>query len=89
MATEKKNIAKEELEACIKTLQALVHDSQPLVELTEEQRVALMKAAGEVSRPDRTELRKRRKDLKNKEKAVVRQQDRAAREATGDRKSVV
>ncbi|MEP3388529.1 MAG: SDR family oxidoreductase [Reichenbachiella sp.] len=85
MTTEKKNINKEDLEACLATLQGLVEDSQPLVELTEEQRVALMKAAGEVSRPDRTELRKRRKDLKIKEKTAIRKQDRAAREATGIR----
>jgi len=79
------SISKEELAACLATLQRLVSDSQPLVLLDEDQRVALMMAAGMLSRPTRDELKKRRKDLNKEKKTVVRDLDRKARGTTGIR----
>ena len=81
----KSSLTKDELERCLYTLQSLVNDSQPLVMLSEEQRVNLMKAAGILSRPDKIELKKRRKDLSKLKKIEVRESDRKARGTTGIR----
>ena len=55
-----KNVS-EEIESCISTLEGLVKDTGQLATLPEEQRIALMKVAGEISRPDRAEAKKRNK----------------------------
>jgi len=81
----KEVISKEEMEACLGTLQHLLKDSQPLELLDEEQRIALIKAAGILSRPDRDELRKRRKGRKKRKKDKLREKDRQARAHTGIR----
>jgi hypothetical protein len=57
------------LESCIDTLQKLLKDTNQLFELPEEQRVALFKAVGGLTRPNRDEFQRRRKDAK---KAVKR-----------------
>ena len=51
----------EEIQRCIHLLDDLVKNSVELAHLTKEQRIAILKAAGEISRPDRDdEIRKRR-----------------------------
>jgi len=58
----------EEIQRCIDLLDDLVMNSVELAHLSREQRIAILKAAGEISRPDRDEIRKRKKDrirLKN------------------------
>lgn len=80
-----KTLTKAELEQTLQRLQQLVKDSEPLVQLTEEQRVDLIKAAGMLSRPSRVELKKRRNDLNKHRKAQVRELDRKARGTTGIR----
>ncbi|MFT5778682.1 MAG: NAD(P)-dependent dehydrogenase (short-subunit alcohol dehydrogenase family) [Crocinitomicaceae bacterium] len=81
----KKTVSVEELEACLKTLEGLVLNSESLSLLDEEQRVALIKAAGIFSRPDRDELKKRRRHLKKENKIELREKDRIARGTTGIR----
>ncbi len=49
---------------CLSTLERLVENTHLLAELTEEQRVALFKAAGNISRPDKKEIKKRQKEVK-------------------------
>lgn len=44
-----------------------------------------MKAAGKLSRPDRDEIRKRNKDVKNLKREIVRKQEKKKRAATGIR----
>lgn len=78
-------LSKEQLEACLLTLQSLVKDSKSLLNISEEQRVELMKAAGIFSRPDRKELKKRRKELNKAQKDLIRDEDRKARGTTGIR----
>ena len=56
--------ASEEIEKCISTLETLVKDSGQLANLPEKQRIALLKVAGEISRPDRAEAKKRNKAAK-------------------------
>lgn len=82
---KKKSLSKEELEACLATLQSLVEDSHALDLLGEEAKIELLKAAGMLSRPTKEELWKRRKDQKKKKKAALREQDRKARAKTGIR----
>lgn len=78
-------LSKEALEACLSTLKSLVSDSQPLVQLGEQQRVELMKYAGLFSKPDKAELKKRRNEKNRVQKAIVRENDRTARASTGIR----
>jgi NAD(P)-dependent dehydrogenase (short-subunit alcohol dehydrogenase family) len=81
----KKTLSKEELESCLAALKTLVNDSQSLTLLNEDQRIDLMKAAGMLSRPDRYELKKRRKIKSKVKNNEVRELDRKARGTTGIR----
>jgi len=76
--------SEEEIARCIALLDDLVATSGQ-VYLTEEQRIALMTAAGKFSRPDRDEIRKRRRDIKKMERQRVVQGERAIRASTGIR----
>jgi NAD(P)-dependent dehydrogenase (short-subunit alcohol dehydrogenase family) len=75
----------QDIQACIDVLNDLVKDPTLLSGLTEEQRIALMKAAGQLSRPDKDELRKRKYDIKKLERLKIVKEERKARAATGIR----
>ncbi|MFH0791184.1 MAG: SDR family oxidoreductase [Candidatus Omnitrophota bacterium] len=75
----------EDIKGCILLLEHLVKDSDQLLCLSEEQRISLMSAAGQLSRPDRYEIRKRRRDIKEMKRQAVMKQERGARAATGIR----
>ncbi len=79
------NHSSRELDQCISVLEKLVKDTQRLVNLPEEQRIALLKVAGELSRPHRAEIRKRNKTLKNSRRLATREKNRRARQTTGIR----
>jgi NAD(P)-dependent dehydrogenase (short-subunit alcohol dehydrogenase family) len=75
----------DEIAKCISLLGDLVSDAGLFAGVPEEQQRALLKAAGELSRPDRAERKKRNKSL-NKTRGLARlEQDRRARNATGIR----
>jgi len=76
---------KTDVEKCLYMLQSLVEDSSPLVLLSEDQRIELLKAAGMLARPTKEELSKRRKDLKKAKKIALRNVDRQTRSSTGIR----
>ncbi|MEQ8238070.1 MAG: SDR family oxidoreductase [Cyclobacteriaceae bacterium] len=78
-------IDKTDIDRCIKILNKLVEDTNQLFELPEEQRVALLKAAGSLSRPDRDEFQRRRKDAKKAAKRKAIERDKHARKITGIR----
>jgi hypothetical protein len=80
-----KNINNLDIEACIDTLQKLLEDTNQLFELPEDQRVALFKAAGGLTRPNRAEFERRRKDAKKAVKRKMIAKDRHARKTTGIR----
>lgn len=82
---EKVVISLEELQQCLVTLQKLAKDGSSLMFLEEVERVELLKAAGMISRPSRSELKQRRKQLKKEKKNEVRELDRKARGKTGIR----
>lgn len=71
-------ITSEEINRCIAILSQLNTDTDQIFDIPKEQRTALIKAAGQFSRPDRDELSRRKKDGK----AV-------AKRKKEDRKSVV
>ncbi|HAI37304.1 MAG TPA: oxidoreductase, partial [Maribacter sp.] len=57
-----------EIESCIDILNRLVNDTNPIFEIPEDRRIALIKAAGQLSRPSKQEFAKRVKDAKRNEK---------------------
>ncbi|MHB8843842.1 MAG: SDR family NAD(P)-dependent oxidoreductase [Nitrospirota bacterium] len=74
-----------EIEQCILTLNDLANDSALLANLPDEQRIALLKVSGEISRPDRRERKKRNKTVDKTQRLVTLEKDRRARNATGIR----
>ena len=52
----------EEIQVCVHILEDLVKHSVELAYLPEDQRIALLTAAGQISRPDKEEIRKRKRD---------------------------
>ena len=82
MSDKKTNL---DIENCILTIQNLLDDTNQLFELPEAQRVALFKVAGELSRPNRDEFQRRRKDAKKAAKRKTIAKDTHARKSTGIR----
>ena len=80
-----KNNLNQEIESCIATLQKILDDSNQLFELPEAQRIALLKVAGKLTRPDRDEFQRRRKDAKKATKRKMIERDKHARKETGIR----
>ncbi len=76
---------KEEIDECIRVLQKLVENTNYLFEVNEEDRIALLKAAGLLSRPNKEEQNKRRKDAKKATKRKMIERDKHARKETGIR----
>ncbi len=76
---------KEEIQKCIDLLDDLVKNSVELAHLSKEQRIAVLKAAGEISRPDRDEIRKRKKDRIRLKKQRIDDHERKLRRSTGIR----
>ena len=69
----------EELARCLEILEALVEDRTRLVRLSHDARVALLIAAGRLSRPTRHEGIRENKAFRRYSKKVAREDDRAAR----------
>lgn len=85
-------VSQQDIERCVEILEALTENAGQLAELTEPTRVALLRAAGRLSRPDRDELRVRNREIQRAKRRAVAKQDRQARAETGireARKSVV
>lgn len=80
-----KNISDKEVKDCINTIESLLQDTNQLFEMPEEQRVALMKVAGLLSRPTKEEQDRRRKDAKKAAKRKQQERDKHARKETGIR----
>jgi NAD(P)-dependent dehydrogenase (short-subunit alcohol dehydrogenase family) len=77
--------SKAEIEACIAFLEDLVKNSAEMAYLSEQQKVALLTAAGRISRPDREEIRKRKRDREHLAKQKIDDHERQARAQTGIR----
>jgi len=75
----------EEIDKCISVLEHLVENTDTLFDLSEDKRVALMKVAGLLSRPNKDEQNRRRKDSKKAAKRKMIERDKHARKETGIR----
>jgi len=64
MSDQKKILSKEEVDSAISLLEFLRDNGDQITQLSSEQRVALMRAAGQLSRPDKKEIKKRNKAVK-------------------------
>ncbi len=80
-----KKYSPEELQACINVLEDLVNGSSQLAYLPDDQRIALMTAAGKLSRPDKEEIKKRAGDRRHLKKQRIEDHQRRVRAATGIR----
>ena len=78
-------ISSEEINNCIDILERLISNSNQIFEIPEEQRIALIKASGKLSRPNKQEFIKWKKDAKKAEKRKLAAKDRTARKETGIR----
>jgi NAD(P)-dependent dehydrogenase (short-subunit alcohol dehydrogenase family) len=70
-----------EVDKAISVLEHLLKNGEQFVHLSEEQRIKLMQAAGQISRPDRAERKKRNKGVKlvkKQEKSEINRKARAA-----------
>ena len=80
-------ITDSEIEQSLRLLGLLNQHPEMLAALEEDQRIALLKAAGQLSRPDRVELKSRNKTIKKEQAKKARTKDKHARAATGIRKA--
>ena len=78
-------VSNEDIEKCISILEKLSENTTQVFELPEEKRIALMKAAGMLSRPNRDKFQQRRKDAKKAAKRKMIERDKHARKTTGIR----
>ena len=77
----------QELEVTLSLLQTLTSHPEQLAHLSEDQKISLMKAAGQLSRPDRNTYRSRKKKIDKLKKKLVAHEDRKKRGTTGIRKA--
>jgi len=74
-----------EVQECISLLKDLVADSQQLASLPREQRIELITVTGQLSRPNRDEINKRKRDCQRIKKQRIASFDRSVRASTGIR----
>lgn len=79
------DISSEEINKCIDILERLVSNTNQIFDIPESQRIALIKASGQLSRPNKQEFVKWKKDAKKAEKRRLANKDRTARKETGIR----
>ncbi|RJP84295.1 MAG: SDR family oxidoreductase [Desulfobacteraceae bacterium] len=75
------------MRGCLPLLEKIADQSELLALLTESERIALITAAGKISRPDRKEIKKRNKDKKRQTRMVIVEKERGLRAATGIRRA--
>lgn len=80
-----KQVTTADIDKCIAVLEQLATDTNQVFELPEVQRIALLKSAGMLSRPDRDEFSRRRKDAKKAKKRKMIERDKHVRKQTGIR----
>ena len=73
------------VELCIHILSHLVENGEAFASLPKEQQIELMKAAGQLSRPDCRLLKQRKKSVLKQKKQEIVSMERKARAATGIR----
>lgn len=77
--------SEEQIDQCIAFLESLNEDTNQIFDIPKDKRLALLIAAGKLSRPDKEELLKRKKGARKTVKKKLQLQDKAARNTTGIR----
>jgi NAD(P)-dependent dehydrogenase (short-subunit alcohol dehydrogenase family) len=77
--------SEKEIQECIALLKDLVIDAEQLAFLTKEQRIALITVTGQLSRPNRDEINKRKRDCQRIKKQKMVSYDCSIRASTGIR----
>ncbi|MBT4173741.1 MAG: SDR family oxidoreductase [Candidatus Marinimicrobia bacterium] len=81
----KVQLSKDQIDQCIFILETLNGDTNQIFEIQEDRRIELITQAGRLSRPQREEIKKRKKDAKNAAKRKAAGKDKLARNETGIR----
>lgn len=82
---EKIQLSKDQIDQCISILEIINGDASQLFVLPEEQRINLLTQAGRLSRPQKEEFKKRKKDAKKATRRKAAEKDKHARNNTGIR----
>lgn len=77
--------SEKQINQCIAVLESLTVDTNQIFEIPKAQRLALLMAAGKLSRPDKEELLKRKKGARKSIKKKQQEKDKQARKNTGIR----
>lgn len=80
-------LSQDQIQTCVSVLEHLVNNTLDLAGLPEDQRVALMSAAGRLSRPAKDELKRRTKEKQKADRKKNTHKERQARAATGIRRA--
>ncbi|MDH4262845.1 MAG: SDR family oxidoreductase [Spirochaetia bacterium] len=83
----KVKLSQDDIDHCLQTLQSLVENSEPLSELPDAKRIALLTAAGLISHPSKEELLKRKNHRKKIKRLKIVNKERLARAQTGIREA--
>ncbi|AZQ65316.1 SDR family oxidoreductase [Flammeovirga pectinis] len=82
---DKQIVSSSEVDKCVSTINTLLDDINQFFELPEQQRIALMKAAGRLTRPSKEEYETRKKDKRKAQKRKEQERNKHARKETGIR----
>ena len=87
MGTDNHQETVTDIRQCIPVLEEIVNNSELLAYLPESERIALITAAGKISRPGKAEIKKRNKDKREQKRKAIVQKERRMRAATGIRQA--
>ncbi|MEQ6120947.1 SDR family oxidoreductase [Reichenbachiella sp. MALMAid0571] len=83
--TDSPQLTQQQIEDCISILSILNADTNQIFEIPKERRLALIRAAGQLSRPSREEFSIRKRDARKAAKRKLVERDKGARNGTGIR----
>ncbi len=82
---KKDQLSKDQIDQCITILETLNKDTDQIFDIPINRRIELITQAGRLSRPQRDEFKRRKKNAKKKAKKAAAAQDKQARNKTGIR----
>ncbi len=82
---EKGQLSKDQIDLCISILETLNRDTDQIFDIPLDRRIELITQAGRLSRPQKEEFKRRKKNAKKKAKRKAAENDKHARNKTGIR----
>ncbi len=82
---EVNQLTKEQIEQCISILATLNSDTDQIFDIPMDRRIELLTQAGRLSRPQKIELKNRKRSARKKNKRLATEKDKIARNKTGIR----